>query len=513
MSMQKKIIGRTLASDFPHVAKQWHPTKNGSLKPVDVAPSTHKAFWWKCPKGHVWKARVNNRTRGSGCPRCHVRKKKKVSEEYNLSVIYPHLAKEWHPLKNDPVTPFGLSPGSARKVWWKCKKGHEWQAAVCMRTLHGIGCPYCSGRYPTRKRNFAKTYPDLTKEWHPWKNGEKNPDDFTPKSKFNAWWICRKKHVWQALIKDRANGHGCPYCSNHRVSKENNLAVVDKNLAKEWHPSLNLDLTPYDVVAKSHKKVWWKCKKGHEWEATLTNRSKGKGCPYCCNRKISPENSLKTIKPALAKEWHPALNGDSKPVQFAPRSHFKVWWLCKKGHEWQAPINNRVAGNGCPVCSNRIVVLENSLAACDKELSREWHPVKNGNLTPEKVFLRSSKKVWWKCKNGHEWKCTVRSRAGGSSCPYCSFRKVSKDNCLAVTNRNLSLEWHPSLNKPLKPSDVTHISGKKVWWLCRKGHQWKATISRRASFYILNRKGTGCPYCARKDSKKNKGISPVRVRS
>jgi hypothetical protein len=42
-------------------------------------------------------------------------------------------------------------------------------------------------------------------------------------------------------------------------------------------------LTPFDVVAGSNKKVWWQCLEnpGHEWQATVINRTKGRGCPYC----------------------------------------------------------------------------------------------------------------------------------------------------------------------------------------------------------------------------------------
>ena len=55
---------------FPRVAKQWHPTKNGDLKPEDVNRKTGKRVWWVCEKGHEWPARVVDRTRGGGCPRC-----------------------------------------------------------------------------------------------------------------------------------------------------------------------------------------------------------------------------------------------------------------------------------------------------------------------------------------------------------------------------------------------------------------------------------------------------------
>ena len=66
-----------------------------------------------------------------------------------------------------------------------------------------------------------------------------------------------------------------------RVTPEYNLAVINPTLAKQWHPNKNRNLTPHDVTPYSDKKVWWICERGHEWEASLSNRSKGYGCPYC----------------------------------------------------------------------------------------------------------------------------------------------------------------------------------------------------------------------------------------
>ena len=71
--------------------------------------------------------RVTYRTSkgGTGCPYCAG---KKPSKEYNLAIKHSILIKEWHPIKNEKLTPYDVTPGSGRKVWWICEKGHEWQA-------------------------------------------------------------------------------------------------------------------------------------------------------------------------------------------------------------------------------------------------------------------------------------------------------------------------------------------------------------------------------------------------
>ena len=100
------------------------------------------------------------------------------------------------------------------------------------------------------------------------------------------------------------------------------------------------------------RNIWWICEKGHEWETEIVNRTTAKtGCPYCLGKKVlSGFNDLLTTNPKLASEWHPTKNADLLPTMASSGSHKKVWWICKNGHEWQAEIANRNAGNGCPVC-------------------------------------------------------------------------------------------------------------------------------------------------------------------
>ena len=58
-------------------------------------------------------------------------------------------------------------------------------------------------------------------------------------------------------------------------------------------------------------------------------------------------------------------------------------------------------------------------------MSQEWHPTKNGILTPKKVTRGSGKKVWWLCPMGHEYQATLLARNGGFGvgCPKCYSRR------------------------------------------------------------------------------------------
>jgi positive regulator of sigma E activity len=192
--------------------------------------------------------------------------------------------------------------------------------------------------------------PDLAKEWHPTKNGSLTPSDVTLHSKKKVWWKCNKNHEWQAVVDSRSIGRSCPYCSGKAVCDDNCLSTLNPDLAKQWHPTKNGSLTPSDVTLHSSKKVWWICGKGHEWEVLVSSRSAGDGCPYCSGRNACNENCLATLNPDLAKQWHPTKNGSLAPGDVTPHSPKKIWWICSKGHEWEATVGGRSYGTGCPKC-------------------------------------------------------------------------------------------------------------------------------------------------------------------
>lgn len=344
----------------------------------------------------------------------------------SLLFANPYLAKEWNYEKNGNIKPENFATNSGKKVWWKCNKGHNWQATIANRNK-GNGCPYCTGKKTLKGYNDLQTVnPTLAKEWNYEKNGNLKPEHFTANSGKKVWWKCNYEHEWQAAIDSRSRGNACPYCSSNKVLKGyNDLQTVNPTLAKEWNHEKNNGLTPLDVMPNSNKKVWWKCKKGHKWQATIINRNKGSGCPYCSGNKVlKGYNDLQTVNPTLVKEWNFEKNGNLKPEHFTANSEKKVWWKCSKGHEWQAKIYHRNNGSGCPYCSGRYAVKgENDLQTVNPALAKEWNYEKNNGLTPLDMLPNSGKKVWWKCSKGHEWEARIADRNRGKGCPECYKEK------------------------------------------------------------------------------------------
>lgn len=201
---------------------------------------------------------------------------------------------------------------------------------------------------------------------------------------------------------------------------------------------------------------------------------------------------LEPLKPHLLLEWHPTKNSNLNLESISAGSHVKAWWVCAKGHEWEAVVASRVK-HGCPYCSGRKPLKgENDLPTTHPEIAIQWHPIKNNSLMPENYFSGSEKRIWWECDRGHEWEETISNVTRRNiACPYCSGRHLKAGfNDLATLNPKLATEWNFTLNNELFPNMVMINYSKKVWWECDKGHEWEALI------YGRHNKNIGCPYCA-----------------
>lgn len=265
----------------------------------------------------------------------------------------------------------------------------------------------------------------------------------------------------------------------------------DPEWMEEWDFEKNHDILPEELTSGSNVKAWWKCKKGHSWEASPNHRSRGSGCPICANKKVmTGYNDLASRNPELLKEWDYEKNAGLRPEECNYLSNRKVWWRCSRGHSWETSISNRTRmSRGCIYCAGQKAIPgENDLKTTNPEFVKEWDYDKNGDITPDMVMAGSARKIWWKCPKGHSWKAIVYSRKK-NGCPYCSGRKVQKGfNDLETTNPELASEWDYDKNEGQKPSDVSGQSNVSVWWKCKNGHSWKAPPCDRYS-------GNGCPEC------------------
>ncbi len=468
--------------DNAELMAEWNWERNIDITPSQLTLGSGQKVWWKCNHGHEWQAMLYDRNKGKGCPYCAG---KKVLKGYNdLQVVNPTLAKEWNCEKNGNLKPENFTANSGRKVWWKCNKGHEWQATINDRN-NGKGCPYCSGRFAVKGKNDLQTVnPILAKEWNYERNGNLKPEDFTENSGQKVWWKCNKGHEWQAIIKNRNKGQGCPVCNSERHTSFPEFALV-------------FYLERYGVqVIHSYKEQGYELdiyipsqKTAIEYDGYLWHRNKTKQ-DLEKNHKCKEDG----IKLYRIREGLPSLN-DSSIDYVVQRNQEDLPNILKE-------ISTEITGTKVDVDLNRdSIAIENlrehtekesSLLFSSPEIAKEWNYERNGNLKPEHFAANSNKKVWWKCSKGHEWQAIIASRNNWHGCPYCSGQKVLKGyNDLQTINPTLANEWNYEKNNGLTPEDVMPNSGKKVWWKCNQGHEWQTKIANRNN-------GNGCPECYKK---------------
>ena len=556
-----------LIKDNLNLMKEWNYKKNSNIDLDKITSGSDKKAWWKCKEcGHEWETKINIRTRGSGCPFCaeKSRNEKKVKPKTGQSLKdkSPKLLSEWNYNKNEK-RPEDYYNSSNLKVWWKCNKcGCEWESAISDR-VRGNGCPNCARielvnkkKKPNAGESLEEKFPEIASEW----NYEKNissPMNCKIHSNMIVWWKCAKGHEWQASINNRTRGQQCPYCVGKKNLKgENDFKSLFPEIASEWNYERN-DCNPEEFRPASNKKVWWKCSKGHEWQATINGRTGGNNCPYCSGRMvITGMNDFASTFPELLKEWDYEKN-KIDPTKVAYGSKTRVWWKCSKGHEWETTVSNRTTlRRECPECSKELRTSFPELAI--------YYYVKN--LYPDTIsgdrktldgleldIYIPSKKVaieydgvrWHKSSAAIERELRknklckdkeielIRIREHGlnviENC-YCIVRGDSKDSSLksaiikvlkhiGIDNFNIDLkrdrfdiysiielsdkenslankypeiasEWDYEKNGKLLPTMVSSNSNIRVWWKCSEGHEWESNINNRIRV-------PKCPYCNR----------------
>jgi TusA-related sulfurtransferase len=263
--------------------------------------------------------------------------------KYNYNEIYSFLKKNGYELIDNNYK------GSHYKITVKDNGGYFYSTSI-----HDLEC----GIVPD---GFNKSNPYTVQNIKLWCKLNNKPfelmsDEYSGSNK-KLKWKCLKKDcnrdfecTWHNIIRNR----GCGKCRGRQVDISNCLATKYPELAKEWHPTKNGNLTPYDVTSGSNKKVWWLCSKNpkHEWEVNIVSRSHNKhNCPYCSGNYPSEDYNLLVCNPELAREWNYKKN-KKEPKDYTPSSNNKVFWKCKKcDNEWLASINSRNSGKGCPQCN------------------------------------------------------------------------------------------------------------------------------------------------------------------
>ena len=256
------------------------------------------------------------------------------------------------------------------------------------------------------------------------------------------------------------------------------------------------------VIRKfSHYKAWWACNKCpdgylHEWQASIKDRSRGRGCPQCSGHKLCKHSSLATKFPEVAPYWDAVKNGCTAD-QIHARSNQMAHWTCPVcSHAWIDTPDRRIrAVSACPNCNlghdRQPYTRQPTFAASQHHLLQEWDFERNdaAGILPSEVTLGRNIPVHWKCDKcpagqQHLWVATPHDRTSrkGKGCPFCASQAVCKCNSLQTHRPAVADEWHPSRNEGT-PDDYTYSSNCKVWWQNKQQGTWQQQIDHRVASY------------------------------
>ena len=337
--------------------------------------------------------------------------------------------------------------------------------------------------------SLADNNPELLQEWDYDKN-ENTPNDYTPSSNQKAWWVCSNGHSWYAQINTRAKGHGCPYCSGRRPTEDTNLKVVNPTLAAEWHPTKNGDLRPEMISPYSMKKVWWLCDHGHEWQASVSNRTQGRGCAKCSSELKSsfPEQALLfylgkyyTVESRIkiaGWELDLYLPDYQIGIEYDGVAYHSKDYLIER----EARKNKAFSEAGLDL----IRIKENYEKECVEDQTVYFvvdHSYKNFPHSIEMLIELLNKKT------GETITPLIDIEADRIEI-MSQYMMIDRKNNFAERYPELVCFWNYEKNEGLQPENFRYMSNRKIWWRCPTcSGEWEESVINIA-------KGNRCPYCS-----------------
>ena len=362
-------------------------------------------------------------------------------------------------------------------------------------------------RSVTDKNRLSTNHPNLPAFIDPELNDGLTIDNVASASNKSLIWTCyAARHTFPrtpvAMTRKRRDGSypRCLVCIT--------LAFHNPEIAKQWHPTKNGDLTVDDISYGSNKIVWWKCNSlecpdaevgGYEWEDKISDRtgSKGNRCRACSGKALTDKNRLSMTYPDIAAQWHATRNGDQTPDTVSHGSSKEVWWKCNSlecpyaevgGHEWEEsigvrtnPSRKRSKSAGCPACAGKVVTGRNRLTILYPSVAEEWVKCMDCDCPVDEHSYASNHRASWKCDNsecpevgGFEWDAsiadrTISGKGRGTGCRACAGKEVTEKNRLTNHPETAAMVI-PGLNNGQKAYDIPESSNKRINLMCSNHH-------------------------------------------
>lgn len=462
-----------LVDSHPHLLSEWDYNKNKHINLDKVLSGSAKVASWICSVcGNNWETPIRSRAqRKTGCPKCAIIK---GSEKRRISLLSktgcindPLLLAEWDYDKNQGLKPTDFSPHSNKSVFWRCSKcNYSWKAKISNRESNRRGCPLCANQVVVRGVNdLATKKPELAAEWHPTKNQPLTPYEVSIGTRKKVWWLCPLGHEYEASILHRGRGTSCPVCHSGRQTSFAEQAIF--YYAKKHFPdSLNrctdiignrmeLDIyIPSLRVAIEYDGAFYHIKKnGKDREKTKFKLCRENGITLWRVREDEPNsNLLKCSAPLIIRgNAHKYLDVDSDMVFYADKSGnnsnleenifhiinclYKRKTIIASSRENFMPrqIDINITRDEHKIREQYTQHIKSkSIASLFPNIAKEWHPTKNGALTPDMYTKGSDFKAFWLCSScGNEWRTSISHRVTGTGCPKCYDKTRKEEHVLA----------------------------------------------------------------------------------
>lgn len=283
-----------LKTTHPQIAAEWHPTLNGELKPEMFTYGRGDKVWWLCPEGHTYQATILHRCVGTGtnCPICNSGRQTSFAEQavfYYVRKVFPDAINRYTDIFDNgmeldiyiPSIKLGIEYDG--EAWHKKeladREKRKWE--ICQQ--HSIRLKRLKEKVDRDSSSNADSTLGIDGRMYEHDKLEQVIrvllDEIDPDS--NMW---TRKNPFHFHSDVDINIKRDEMEIRKYMTKLNGKSLLDKypDLAKEWHPTLNGDLTPDKIKPKSEIKVWWKCPTcGYEYKATPSHRTEGTGCIKC----------------------------------------------------------------------------------------------------------------------------------------------------------------------------------------------------------------------------------------
>jgi hypothetical protein len=350
--------------------------------------NTTTPLQWQCEAGHEWSAVPQSIRKGSWCPDCAGVRRRTLEQMRRIA------------LSRGGRCVSGSYWNNATKLEWCCSGGHRWTATP-LQIERSHWCPFCA-------RVARLTLHELQRIAGQ-KGGQCLSLEYLSSSR-PLQWKCALGHEWQARPSSVKAGSWCPVCAhNRRLKLEKMQDIAKARGGRCLSPKYENGRTP----------LLWICRYGHCWQAPPGRvkggtQKKGSWCGQCYNwrRRFHEKQRIEVMR-----ELAVTRGGTCVSVEYVS-SRAKLMWRCAKGHCWQALSTSVVQGAWCPACARnqRFELSELQDIAAGR-----------GGACLSLAYTNARTALWWRCREGHEWKTSPGKVVRGSWCAICAhIRRRSK---------------------------------------------------------------------------------------